>query len=80
MSSDSDRPSRWEYETVKPPRGPTMEEASDPKDVLNELGAEGWEFVETIDFSGGGTKFLVFKRALEGDDDGDENDTDDEHQ
>ncbi|WP_255169508.1 DUF4177 domain-containing protein [Natrononativus amylolyticus] len=58
----------WEYETVRPPRGPTMEEAADPKTVLNELGADGWELVDTIDYSGGGTKFLVLKRPAGSDD------------
>lgn len=52
----------WEYETVRPPRGSTKMEASDPRAELNELGAEGWELVDTIDYVGGGTKFLVFKR------------------
>lgn len=54
----------WEYETVRPPRDETKKEAEDPREVLNELGADGWEFVETIDYDGGGTKFLVFKRPL----------------
>lgn len=46
-----------------------MEEAADPKQELNEMAADGWELVDTIDYSGGGTKFLVFKRpAGEGDD------------
>lgn len=63
----------WEYETVRPPREAAMEEAADPKDVLNDLGDDGWEFVDTIDYSGGGTKFLVFKRPARGggDSDGD---------
>ncbi|WP_276255281.1 DUF4177 domain-containing protein [Halomontanus rarus] len=56
----------WEYETVRPPRDSTMEEADDPKDVLNDLGSDGWELVDTIDYSGGGTKFLVFKRPARG--------------
>ncbi|MCU4971934.1 DUF4177 domain-containing protein [Halobacteria archaeon AArc-m2/3/4] len=63
----------WEYETVRPPREATMEEADDPKDVLNDLGSDGWELVDTIDYTGGGTKYLVFKRpASGGDGDGDE--------
>lgn len=53
---------RWEYETRRPPRDETQKEATDPKTTLNELGAAGWEFVETIDYEGGGTKYLVFKR------------------
>lgn len=56
---------RWEYETVRPPRNPTMQEASDPKEVLNEFGRDGWELIDTIDYSGGGTKFLVFKRPVD---------------
>lgn len=53
---------RWEYETLRPPRDETKKEAEDPKAALNRLGADGWEFVATIDYEGGGTKFLVFKR------------------
>ena len=56
---------RWEYETLRPPRDATRKEAEDPKAELNRLGAEGWDFVETIDYEGGGTKYLVFKRPLE---------------
>ena len=48
-----------------------MKEADDPTDELNELGAEGWELVETIEYAGGGTKYLVFKRPA-GTGDGDE--------
>ena len=58
----SDRGTVWEYETVRPPRAATMEEATDPKELLNELGRDGWELVSTIEYSGGGTKYLVFKR------------------
>jgi len=53
---------RWEYETLRPPRGATKKESGDPKAELNELGSSGWELVETIDYAGGGTKYLVFKR------------------
>lgn len=55
-------PVRWEYETIRPPRDETKKEATDPKAVLNELGTDGWEFVGTIEYEGGGTKYLVFKR------------------
>ncbi|UTF55800.1 DUF4177 domain-containing protein [Natronosalvus rutilus] len=55
----------WEYETLRPPRGETKKEAEDPKAELNQLGAEGWEFMETIDYEGGGTKYLVFKRPAQ---------------
>lgn len=64
MSHTQER--RWEYETLRPPRGATRKEASDPKPELNALGADGWELVETIDYTGGGgTKFLVFKRPVD---------------
>jgi len=56
---------RWEYETLRPPRDETKKEAEDPKAELNRLGAEGWEFVETIDYEGGGTKYLVCKRPIQ---------------
>ena len=55
----------WEYETLRPPRGATKKEASDPKAELNELGAEGWELVEAVSYAGGGTKFLILKRPVE---------------
>lgn len=55
-------PIRWEYETIRPPRDETMKEASDPKSTLNELGAEGWEFTGTVEYEGGGTKYLICKR------------------
>ncbi|WP_436346163.1 DUF4177 domain-containing protein [Natronorubrum sp. FCH18a] len=60
MSQSNDQ--SWQYNVVEPPRGPTMEEAIDPSSVLNELGADGWELVTTIEYTGGGTKYLVFKR------------------
>ncbi len=60
----------WEYETRRPPRGETRKESVDPKAALNELAAEGWRFVDTIDYTGGGTKFLVFERAAQSTDDG----------
>ncbi|MBX0296824.1 DUF4177 domain-containing protein [Haloarcula nitratireducens] len=56
---------RWEYETLRVPRGETKKESEDPKTELNELGAEGWRLVETVDYTGGGTKFLVFERATQ---------------
>ncbi|WP_227356714.1 DUF4177 domain-containing protein [Haladaptatus salinisoli] len=57
-------PAKWEYRSLRPPREETQKEASDPTDRLNELGGEGWEFVDTVDYTGGGTKFLVLKRPL----------------
>ncbi|WP_435114978.1 hypothetical protein [Halolamina sp. C58] len=56
---------QWEYETLRPPRGSTKKESTDPKAALDELGEEGWELAETIDYVGGGTKFLVLKRRVE---------------
>ena len=53
---------RWEYRSLRPPREETMKEASDPTAQLNSLGAEGWELATTIDYAGGGTKYLVMKR------------------
>lgn len=55
----------WEYETLRPSRESTMKEAADPKAELNELGGDGWELVETVDYVGGGTKYFVFKRPVE---------------
>lgn len=57
---------------MKPPRADTQKEAVDPTDELNELGREGWELVDTIDFTGGGTKLLVLKRPLDAEEDADE--------
>ncbi|WP_049947827.1 hypothetical protein [Candidatus Halobonum tyrrellensis] len=59
--SDTD-PTEWEYRCLRPPREETKKEVSDPTADLNELGAVGWELVDTLDYTGGGTKFLVFKR------------------
>lgn len=39
-----------------------MKEMADPEAELNELGAEGWELAETVEYVNGGTKFLIFKR------------------
>lgn len=64
VSEDTGIAAQWEYKTVEPPRDSTMEEASDPKELLNEYGGEGWELADTITYSGGGTKFLAFKRPL----------------
>lgn len=56
---------RWEYRTIKPPRGATKKEVEDPSSMLDELGADGWEFVATLDYVGGGTKYLILKRPRE---------------
>ncbi|MFC6962524.1 DUF4177 domain-containing protein [Halocatena marina] len=58
----TDRSSQWEYKTVRPPTEATQKEAADPTKQLNELGKAGWELAGTIDYTGGGTKYLVFKR------------------
>ena len=52
----------WEYHTLSPPRESTMKEAADPTEALNDLGADGWKLVDTVDFVGGGTKYLVLRR------------------
>lgn len=65
MSPDGGQ--QWEYETLRPPREATKHEASDPKEELNDLGAEGWELVTSVEYAGGGTKFLVFKRPVSAD-------------
>ena len=59
------RARRWEYKTLRPTRGETKKEAEDPQAELNEYGDEGWELAGTVDDTGGGTKFLVFKRPAE---------------
>jgi hypothetical protein len=64
MTHENERPTRWEYRTLEPPKGSTMRETVDPTDELNELGAEGWELAETITYDGGGTKLLLFKRPM----------------
>lgn len=65
----------WEYETLRPPRGDTRKESEDPKAELNELAAEGWRLVDTIDYTGGGTKYIVFERPARSD--GDESNSED---
>ena len=60
----SNQHSEWEYRVVEPPRDPSQKEVRDPTVVLNEAAADGWELDETIDYVGGGTKFLVFRRPV----------------
>ena len=67
-----DQVDRWEYKTLRPLRGETKKEAEDPQTQLNELAAEGWRLVDTIDYTGGGTKFIVFERPVRSTDDADE--------
>jgi len=61
--SDRD-PTRWEYRTLEPPTESTMREATDPAEVLNQLGADRWELTGTLTYDGGGTKLLVLKRPV----------------
>ena len=65
---------RWEYKTLRPPRGETQKEAEDPEAELNDYGAHGWELVTSVDYTGGGTKYLVFKRPVETADESDDGD------
>lgn len=58
------QPPKWEYRTVEPPKGLTKREVVDPTEVLNELGAEGWELTDTLEYDKGGTKYLLFKRPV----------------
>ena len=44
------------------PREALKKESANPKDEINELADDGWRLVETIDYTGGGTKFLIFER------------------
>ena len=46
-----------------PPAARSDEKGSErPKAELDELGADRWELVTTVEYTGGGTKFLLFKR------------------
>jgi len=76
---DQDESDRWEYETLRPPRGETMKESEDPKAQVNELAADGWRLIDTIDYTGGGTKYIVFERPArsDGGDGGGDDGTDD---
>lgn len=62
MNHSPDDGQRWEYEVLRPPRDETKKEAANPKAAINELAAEGWRLVETIDYTSGGTKYIVFER------------------
>lgn len=57
---------RWEYKVIEPPTELTMRESANPEAALNELGEAGWRLSETIEYDGGGTKFLVFVRRRGG--------------
>jgi hypothetical protein len=54
----------WEYRSLEPPRGPANKEVEDPAEALNELGGEGWELVTSVEYVGGGTKYLLLKRPV----------------
>ncbi|MFC4987598.1 MULTISPECIES: DUF4177 domain-containing protein [Saliphagus] len=54
----------WEYETLRVPRGEVKKESVDPKAEINDLASDGWRLVETVDYTGGGTKFLIFERPV----------------
>lgn len=62
MSGESTR--SWEYATLRPPRESAKKEATDPATQLNDLGEDGWELTDTVDYVGGGTKYLVLKRPV----------------
>jgi hypothetical protein len=62
-------PRQWEYKTLRPPRNATRKEATDPQSALDALGADGWEVTATVDYVGGGTKYIVLKRPADGQDD-----------
>jgi hypothetical protein len=62
MDRSPDGSRLWEYEVLRPPRDETKKEAENPKAAINELAGEGWRLVETIDYTSGGTKFIVFER------------------
>ena len=61
------RPERWEYRSLRPPRDSAKKEAEDPTDRLNELGREGWELCESVTYTGGGTKYFILKRPANAD-------------
>jgi hypothetical protein len=66
----------WEYKVLRPSRDETKKEASDPESDLNELAADGWRFVQTVDYAGGGTKYMVFERRATSDAGDDEAESD----
>ncbi|EJN60064.1 DUF4177 domain-containing protein [Halogranum rubrum] len=74
-----DASDRWEYRAIRPPREAAKKEARDPSDELNDLAAEGWRLVETVEYVGGGTKYLVFERPYRADEDDDADSAEREH-
>lgn len=59
---------QWEYKIVELSGGGLFGGGEEPTEAsLNELGGDGWELVDTVDYVGGGTKYLVLKRPAEGD-------------
>lgn len=73
MDRSQNSRANWEYEILRPPRDETKKEAQNPKAEINDLAAEGWRLVETIDYTSGGTKYLVFERSRS---DGDDSEND----
>lgn len=65
---------RWMYKTLRPPREETRKEADDPEDEINELAAEGWRLTMTIDYTGGGTKYIVFEHPADSTEDSEDGD------
>ncbi len=61
---DRDKPPKWEYKALEPPKGLTKRETVDPTAELNRLGEERWELAETISYDKGGTKLLILKRPV----------------
>ncbi|WP_267639983.1 DUF4177 domain-containing protein [Haloarchaeobius amylolyticus] len=53
---------QWEYKVVELSSSFFGHETKVDEESLNELGAEGWELVETLSEGGGNTQALVFKR------------------
>jgi hypothetical protein len=62
MDRNQNSRANWEYEILRPPRDETKKEAANPKSKINALAADGWRLIETIDYTGGGTKYIVFER------------------
>ena len=53
----------WEYEVPRPPRDETKNEAENTIEDIKILATDGWRFVETTDYTSGGTKYLVSGRS-----------------
>ncbi|WP_439026808.1 DUF4177 domain-containing protein [Haloarchaeobius sp. DT45] len=53
---------QWEYKVVDLSSSFFGRETKVDEESLNELGAQGWELVETLSEASGNTQALVFKR------------------